>query len=279
MARRSKSPAPPARNGRADTANGSASTEQASANTSSGKGFLARAFVPNAAHVPPDYWHKRRFDHAIGCADAARNALTAQAQLVAIGVGRSGASPLAAIVVAEVNDFAARCIGLWLSSRLGSARFAARARLVVALDYVVAPLLGVFSVLLLAFPGYLRSLTLASAVLTACKPVSPRFCGDNTVVDCERRCIALRNIALRSCGVGPHSCAVLLSAALRCDAPGHRNCATVPAHAAMYAHMQASGLATHRAEVNRTNGNQNRVLALLRMGIRWAVLTWAGPYN
>ena len=181
------------------------------------------AFVPPHTAVPAEYWRKRATDHAQRVLDAARQALTAQAWLIAVGVGKVGATPLASIIVSEINSVASRLVGLALASLVPSSTVAAHARAFVALDYVLSTVFGLFSVGLLAFPEYLQSITLAEAVVTAVKGV-----------------------------------------------------VTVPAQAALWAHMQKSADSRVRAEVSRRNSNQTRVVQLLCMGATYATLTWAG---
>lgn len=53
-----------------------------------------------------------------------------------------------------------------------------------------------------------------------------------------------------------------------------KNVATVPAHAALWAHMQRSKDSRTRAEVSRKNANQNFVLKLVCLGLRYSVLIW-----
>lgn len=98
------------------------------------------------------------------CLEELKGALTAQAYLVAIGVGNSSAVPLQAIVVEELTALICGIIGLALSTYFGSAVFASNAKVVMALQATIGQCVGLLDVLLLSFPLLLFPIRLAQTL-------------------------------------------------------------------------------------------------------------------
>ena len=72
-------------------------------------------FVPEAQLVPHEYWQHRGLVLALGLVSTAKAALTAQAHMIAIGVGDPDATPLSYIFISETNAAIGRFVGLALS--------------------------------------------------------------------------------------------------------------------------------------------------------------------
>lgn len=132
-----------------------------------GAGSWRQALTPSADDVPSEYWAKRRLDWLLALLTVARQGLSAQGWLLAIGVGKANASLLTAVTIVELNSVVGRCLGLLLSSWVSTAYIASRARLFVALEYILAPCLGIFTILLLAAPAQVAAITLLGIVCSA----------------------------------------------------------------------------------------------------------------
>ena len=75
----------------------------ADAEPSGGSGFLSAMLVPDAALVPAEYWSFRWLTTLLGLISTVKGALTAQAHMIAIGVGDGNATPLNYLVISEIN--------------------------------------------------------------------------------------------------------------------------------------------------------------------------------
>jgi hypothetical protein len=105
---------------------------------------LRSMFVPEAHLVPREYWQHRALVLALGLVSTAKAALTAQAHMIAIGVGDPNATPLNYIFISETNAAISRFVGLALSP--------VRALLLAASQRCVVPCWGGGSGSLLDLP-------------------------------------------------------------------------------------------------------------------------------
>ena len=129
-----------------------------------GGGLIATMLVPDPKLVPKEYWAFRGLTTLLGLISTAKGALTAQALMIAIGVGDADATPLDYLVIAEINAAIGRFAGLALASWVSSSYFAMHAKRTMVLNATVGKLGSVFAVLLLLYPGQLQAITLAESL-------------------------------------------------------------------------------------------------------------------
>jgi len=91
------------------------------------KQTLADVFLPRPELVSPDFFAYRRYAICLGLLQAVKDALTAQALLIAIGVGDSDATPASYILITEANTAAGRLLGLALAGVTRAEFFASEA--------------------------------------------------------------------------------------------------------------------------------------------------------
>lgn len=116
-------------------------------------GKFASMFVPDAALVPAEYWSFRSLTTLLGLISTVKGALTAQAHMIAIGVGDGNATPLNYLVISEINAAVGRFVGLALASWVSSSYFAMHAKRTMVFNATVGKLGSIFAVLLLLYPA------------------------------------------------------------------------------------------------------------------------------
>jgi len=132
------------------------------------------AFVPSAGRtrLPIDYWPSRAATHIDAVLSSIVDVLLSRVWLVAIGVGRAGASPFNALFVQEISDTVARSSGIACSYMLGSRRFSSNARFWSYADAILNQLVNMSKLLPLFFPQNLLSVTLFSTVFGTLRSIS-----------------------------------------------------------------------------------------------------------
>lgn len=127
-------------------------------------GLLASMLVPDSALVPDEYWAFRSLTTLLGVISTVKAALTAQALMIAIGVGDENASPRDYIIISETNAAIGRFVGLALTSWASPSFFALHAKRTMVLNATVGKLGSIFPVLLLMYPKQLRWITLSETL-------------------------------------------------------------------------------------------------------------------
>lgn len=129
-----------------------------------GGGLVASMLVPDSTLVPDEYWAFRALTTLLGVISTVKAALTAQALMIAIGVGDENATPLNYLVIAETNAAIGRFVGLALTSWASPSFFAMHAKRTMVFNATIGKLGSVFAVLLLLYPGQLRWISLAETL-------------------------------------------------------------------------------------------------------------------
>jgi hypothetical protein len=129
-----------------------------------GGGLLASMLVPDSALVPDEYWAFRGLTTLLGVISTVKAALTAQALMIAIGVGDEDATPLNYLVIAETNAAIGRFVGLALTSWASPSFFAMHAKRTMVLNATLGKLGSIFPVLLLLYPAQLRWISLSETL-------------------------------------------------------------------------------------------------------------------
>ncbi len=127
-------------------------------------GLLASMLVPDSALVPDEYWAFRSLTTLLGVISTVKAALTAQALMIAIGVGDENASPRDYIIISETNAAIGRFVGLALTSWASPSFFALHAKRTMVLNATVGKLGSIFPVFLLMYPKQLRWITLSETL-------------------------------------------------------------------------------------------------------------------
>ena len=131
-------------------------------------GRLRSMFIPSSNLVPEEYWQHRGLTTVLGLISTAKAALTAQAHMIAIGVGDASATPLNYLLISETNSAISRFVGLALSAHIPSSYFAMHAKRTLVLNATVGKIGSAFPVLLLLYPAQLQWISLAQALFNAC---------------------------------------------------------------------------------------------------------------
>ena len=89
---------------------------------------------------PQEYWRFRWLTTGLGLVSTVKGALTAQAHMIAIGVGDPDATPLNYLVISEINSALGRFIGLALAASVSSSYFAMHAKPTMVMNATVGKL-------------------------------------------------------------------------------------------------------------------------------------------
>ena len=128
------------------------------------RGLAQSMLVPDVALVPQEYWRFRWLTTGLGLVSTVKGALTAQAHMIAIGVGDPDATPLNYLVISEINSALGRFIGLALAASVSSSYFAMHAKPTMVMNATVGKLGSVFPILLLLYPHQLQWISLSEAL-------------------------------------------------------------------------------------------------------------------
>lgn len=139
-------------------------TTHTAAETQAGGGLLASMLVPDPKLVPDEYWTFRALTTLLGVISTVKAALTAQALMIAIGVGNGNATPLDYLLIAETNAAIGRFVGLALTSWASPSFFAMHAKRTMVLNATIGKVGSVFPVLLLLYPAQLRWISLSDTL-------------------------------------------------------------------------------------------------------------------
>lgn len=136
----------------------------AAADGGTGGGLLSSMLVPDSTLVPEEYWTFRALTTVLGVVSTVKTALTAQAHMIAIGVGDANATPFTYLLIAEINAAIGRFVGLSLSSWASPSFFAMHAKRTMVLNATIGKLGSIFPVLLLLYPEQLRWISLSETL-------------------------------------------------------------------------------------------------------------------